>query len=48
MDAWKETEEVEGFKLDDEGVHEAFQKGEDIKLEVKADMFVISYGGDKL
>ena len=48
MDAWRETDEVEGFKLDDEGVHEAFQKGEDMKLEVKADKFVISYGGKEV
>ena len=48
MDAWKETDEVEGFKLDDEGVHEAFHKGEDIKLEVKADKFVIFYGDKEI
>ena len=48
MDAWKETDEVEGFKLDDEGVYEAFQKGEGIKLEVKEDMFVISYGSKEI
>ena len=44
MDAWKEADEFEDINLDDEGVSGASYNGEEVKLEVNADKFVISYG----